>query len=57
MRLVAPLDESTRSILPQFQTSDGVRANENTSYLAEREPPRLGSHWARSGRGIRGWPA
>jgi len=29
MRLVAPLDESTRSILPQFQTSDGVRANEN----------------------------
>ena len=26
MRLVAPLDGSTRSICPKFQTSDGVRA-------------------------------
>jgi hypothetical protein len=61
MRLVAPLDGSTQSICPKFQTSDGVRATENaiatgaSGLLAdwpEREPT---SAWITLG-GIRGWP-
>jgi len=61
MRLVAPLNGSTQSICHKLQTSDGVRATENTiatgasGLLAdwpEREPT---SAWIPLG-GIRGWP-